>query len=143
MSSGGSRRGSPQSSREPSPVPRPEVLDAQAAARARAIFRSLANRVLVLVFAAVFAVFIGSADSSRSWRNSFRFFEFALRGALLYAAKDIPLHVLHGRGNRHLVETFFIAISFIAGAFFVIMCPFTEFLMALVLCAALAIMFHF
>jgi hypothetical protein len=53
------------------------------------------------------------------------------------------LRAFSGRGGRHLVETFFIAISFIAAAFFVIMCPLHEFLMSLILCTILAIMFHF
>jgi hypothetical protein len=134
-------------SREPSPVPQPSVLDAQAAERARAILRSLGRRIFVLLLATVFAVFsalLYGQPSDPEWRhNSLQFMEFAGRGLLLWLCPHILLQLFRDKGGRHIAETFYIALSFIAGIFFAMICPRVEFLEGLILCSILAIVFHY
>jgi hypothetical protein len=136
-------------SRQPSPVPPAELLDAQAAAHGRAVWHSIGRRVLVVVFATVFAVFTGLLytknpdQANRSWRDSLRFLEFAARVSLLVLSGTALSRVFRGRGGSQIAETFFISMTFIAGGFFVIMCPFRQFVEALFVCTLLGIAFHF
>jgi hypothetical protein len=103
----------------------------------------------VLLLATVFAVFAalvcgqGSSPDSGATANSVKFLVFTGRGILLWACPAGLLRLFRDKGGRHIAETFYIALSFIALTFFGMVCPFIEFCEGLILCSILAIVFHY
>jgi predicted neutral ceramidase superfamily lipid hydrolase len=136
-------------SREGSPALPPDLLDDKVTERVHSILKSLGRRVFVLLFATVFAVFLALLyveDSEKippSMRPTAKFVGYACRGILVWSCVAILLKLFRERGGRHIAETFLIAVSFIAGTFFAMICPFFEFVEALMLCSILAIVFHY
>jgi hypothetical protein len=95
----------------------------------------IGSHMLVALLAVVFAVF-----TSHSY---IAFLSWLGRTLLILACGYGVMFVWHGRGGRHMGETFLMSFAVIGVTYFVITSPIECFIASLVVCVAVAGLFHF
>jgi hypothetical protein len=100
-----------------------------------AVLDTIGARMFLALSTILFAIF--------SYHSYTSLLNFGGRMILVIGTVYGIIFLFYGKGGRHITETFIVSFAVIGVTYFLVHCPIAYFVTALVLCAAVAVAFHF